>query len=299
MDNSEALKDHHFDKNKMYLAPDLIGIAYLQGLDTPLETHTHLQYEILIFHQGEAQYIIDHHVFELEPGMVIILDGTELHRVHVIGNEKEYQRSSVHFNPLWIRPVLKSLGAEYLLHYFNEFHHRTFKLKPNKVTEIMALVKKIEDVTNQKITDKSLAEAKMILMYLLMILHRAEKTDTMRMSYEKTEKAELAETIAAYIKQNFNQKWTIKELAKDLNLSESYVSHLFKEETGYTVMEYLKEYRIMQAKALMLLSPSDSTIKDCARACGFESDAHFNRVFKKETGMTPNAYKQMILKSRQ
>ncbi|MER2063690.1 MAG: AraC family transcriptional regulator, partial [Alkalibacterium sp.] len=81
-------------------------------------------------------------------------------------------------------------------------------------------------------------------------------------------------------------------------LSESYVSHLFKEVTGYTVMEYVMNYRLIQAKAYMGLAPLESTIKECAMACGFESDAHFNRFFKKRTGMTPKQYKNMIVTER-
>lgn len=287
------------EKNNMYLSPNLIGNAHARGLESAFETHTHPQYEIYIFHNGNGQYLIEDHVFELEPGMIILLDGTEAHRVHITSNEHLYERSLIHFNPGWLASALQGLNAEYLLKHFTEYHHRIFKLNPKTMREVMGLVRKIEQLSNSKITDEVLADSKIILMYLLMILHRAEKTDTMHNVYKKTEKAELAEKIAMYIKRYFNKKWTIKDLARDLNVSESYVSHLFKAETGYTVMEYLKKYRIEQAKAFMLLSPEESTIKDCARVCGFESDAHFNRFFKKETGMTPNTYKKIALKQRQ
>ena len=110
----------------------------------------------------------------------------------------------------------------------------------------------------------------------------------------KSEKDKYAEKIAAYLQQHFTEKLSIDVLSKDLNISKSYISHVFKESTGYSVMEFLMDYRLVQAKFQIEVNGSAKTVKEIAYDCGFESDAHFNRFFKRKMGMTPNRYRKEV-----
>ncbi|SFB97499.1 AraC-type DNA-binding protein [Alkalibacterium subtropicum] len=288
-------KEEHFS-----FAPDLIAQANVKGLAIPYEFHSHQQFEVYVLQEGKGQYLINNQIVELHPGMVILLDGTELHKVQVTGNEKEYVRSHIHFDPKWLEDLIAGSNSSYLLDYFKAFHHRIFTFdKQEDLNEVISLIEKLSHITQSEQSGVDEADGRITLLYLLMKVYRSEKSDVMKDSFAKTDKAIMAEEIASYVQQHFNQKMTIKGIAQALNLSESYVSHLFKEVTGYTVMEYLMNYRLIQAKAYMGLAPLESTIKECALECGFESDAHFNRFFKKRTGMTPKQYKKKIITERE
>ena len=85
---------------------------------------------------------------------------------------------------------------------------------------------------------------------------------------------------------------SLERLAKELNLNKYYLSHVFKEVTGYTVMQYVMECRLIQVKYLLEMK-LDQSLEDIFLSTGFESAAHFSRFFKARIGMTPTSYRKM------
>ena len=77
--------------------------------------------------------------------------------------------------------------------------------------------------------------------------------------------------------------------ARQVHLHPCYLSRLFKKATGIHFIDYVSRVRVEKAKRL-LIDPS-SRINEIAYACGFGSIPHFNRVFKKHTGMAPTVYR--------
>ena len=66
----------------------------------------------------------------------------------------------------------------------------------------------------------------------------------------------------------------------------------FKENTGKTFKEYVLDMRI--GYACKLLNSSMMNISQISATCGFESPVHFNRIFKRVTGMTPTFYREQM-----
>ncbi len=94
-----------------------------------------------------------------------------------------------------------------------------------------------------------------------------------------------------YIHQNYATDITLDTLAAFMHLNKSYVSRTFKEMIGTTYSHYLRRYRIERAKEI--LQTTNETITIIAEKVGYPDIAYFSRIFKKETGMTPNDYKQL------
>lgn len=105
---------------------------------------------------------------------------------------------------------------------------------------------------------------------------------------------ELVEGAISYINKNFRDKITLSETAKKLHISKNYLCHLFTQETGYRFCEYINIKRIGYAKELISENKKNFEFISCY--CGFSSQSHFSTTFKKYTGITPNEYKQMVLK---
>ena len=74
-----------------------------------------------------------------------------------------------------------------------------------------------------------------------------------------------------------------------MNISVSTLSHTFKEETGFSPYDYILHRRLEQAK--MLLWTSDLTVGEIAYSIGFQSPAHFIKLFKKQNQITPSAFR--------
>lgn len=105
-------------------------------------------------------------------------------------------------------------------------------------------------------------------------------------SLEKT----LLEKIDAIITSNLHKPPTIHELASSLNMSVSSLSHRFKSETSWNIVQRIRWLRIQQAKKLLLESGGHSGIKSTARKLGFSSQFYFSSVFKDVTGISPQEF---------
>lgn len=94
---------------------------------------------------------------------------------------------------------------------------------------------------------------------------------------------------ADYIKLNYSEKISIKEIADQLYLSPNYLSELFKKHTGKTISEYLTEYRL--EKACQLLDHAEYRVGDVSGMVGIHDGRYFGNMFKKKYGMTPTEYR--------
>lgn len=94
-----------------------------------------------------------------------------------------------------------------------------------------------------------------------------------------------------YVHMNYQQKFALSEVARLCSLSDAAFCRYFKKETGITFFEFLNQYRISQAKRLLMMNKNISEV--CFES-GFESLSYFNRRFKKATGVNPSSYKANV-----
>jgi len=92
-----------------------------------------------------------------------------------------------------------------------------------------------------------------------------------------------------YIFNHLHEDITPVRLAEIAGLHPGYLSHLFKEETGLTLMNYIQRERIEEAKKL--LDHTRDSISEIGLRLGFYDHAHFVKVFKKHAGTTPKQYR--------
>jgi AraC family transcriptional regulator len=95
--------------------------------------------------------------------------------------------------------------------------------------------------------------------------------------------------VVEYINEHLHQDIKLADLAALLNISQSHLSHMFKQSIGITPYQYLLQQRIERAK--QLLKESDRSIMDIALLCGFNSHSHLSKQFRQMTGMAPKTYR--------
>jgi two-component system response regulator YesN len=93
-----------------------------------------------------------------------------------------------------------------------------------------------------------------------------------------------------YIRDNYKENLTLESVAQQVFISPFYLSHLFREELDITFLEYLTRIRIETAK--QLLKDQNTTISSIAAEVGYEDPSYFSKVFKKNTGLSPNQYRK-------
>ncbi len=92
-----------------------------------------------------------------------------------------------------------------------------------------------------------------------------------------------------YVRKNSNKKIYIEDACKITKMTSSYFSYVFKQLTGQTFIEYLRSFKIANAKEMLL--NSDKKISEISSEIGFDDPAYFDRVFKKEVGITPKQFR--------
>ncbi len=99
--------------------------------------------------------------------------------------------------------------------------------------------------------------------------------------------------IKYYLQKNYINNPSLTELSEVFNLNPSYISSLFKEETGTNISDYILSMRLTEAKSL--LKNTDTQIGIISEKLGYNDYRHFCTVFKKETGMSPLQYRMNVV----
>lgn len=96
-----------------------------------------------------------------------------------------------------------------------------------------------------------------------------------------------------YISEHLHVNITLDELATQVKLNPSYLSRLFKKETGMTISNYIQHTKIETAKNMLIYS--DYSSAEIASILAFSDQSYFTEVFHKYTGLTPKKYQSMHL----
>lgn len=95
--------------------------------------------------------------------------------------------------------------------------------------------------------------------------------------------------IQKYIKENYTENISLREISEKLNMSYNYLSYLFNNEMDMKFKDYLRKIRIN--KSMELLENSDFEINRIALDVGYANQSYFTKAFKRETGITPKKYR--------
>lgn len=111
------------------------------------------------------------------------------------------------------------------------------------------------------------------------VIHEKSESNHTKHSYF------LGRSIKEYIDEHYCEPLTMHQICTDLKLSESYVSHAFKDMLGYSPMQYVMRRKIGEAQTLLI--STDYSITKIAQTVGYDSPSHFNQRFLKYVGISP------------
>lgn len=115
-------------------------------------------------------------------------------------------------------------------------------------------------------------------------------------NYSRRAYSTLIQTCMNHIDFYYSTDLSLEHLAKLCSVSKSYLSVLFRRETGLTITEYVNQTRIRES--LSLLNTTDMPVGDIAAHCGFPDANYFSRIFRKLQGQSPRQYRASIQRDR-
>lgn len=245
--------------------------------------HYHNYHEIIFVKNGNATIKYDKKEYLLNKNSLVFISNLEKHQVIIDSNS--YERYWFYISPKILRSTVKSniLCSLFTLRPGNFCH----------VADVSEIANSVETVIKEILSSLTFKShyrfdyQKSLIRVLLIDLYRLDKNIFPAIN---TPQSILVYEIQKEFEINFNNTYSLEKLACDNNISKSYLSHTFKNVTGYGVMEYLTELRISIAKDLLINTELNSF--EISNECGFSSSSNFARVMKKTTGMTPLQYRK-------
>lgn len=248
-----------------------------------LDPHFHNSHELVYVVGGKALVQIGDKEYVAEKDTLLFISNLEEHHTTIL--ESPYQRYFMELDPELLD---RAVGSATLLSVFRsrptDFVH-AFRLTSHGelVTEQMRVLQE-ETANDQKYSDDMVTAA---LRQVLIIAYRYG--DHAFHIPKRGIRPEVYE-IRRYIEQHCAEPIQIGQLAKDFYINVYYLTHSFKELTGYSPKQYLLLNRVSRAKELLLTT--DLSISEIAYRAGFFDTNNFIRFFKNETGLSPNRYRK-------
>jgi two-component system response regulator YesN len=179
-----------------------------------------------------------------------------------------------------------SLNKDKLFIILNNIILESFKIMKELDYGAEDLLEVINKEDLEMLNYSNLKEVEVFLKELLLHLHNL-------ICFNPAEKnQQMIQQMKEYIADNYQKGITLSEMARDFNISISYLSSLFHEETGESFSEYLNLLRLNKAKEL--LKSTDIKIYQIADRLGFNDAYYFSSWFKKQVGASPTTYRDNI-----
>ena len=254
-----------------------------------VDIHLHSAYEIFMATTGNIRYHIEGRTYDLQKGDLIITNNSEIHRPTVT-DHKAYGRKFILFNP---NTFLSYIHNQYPL--FDAFTQRKkghanhlCPLKKDQI-EVEALFDKLYLITPEKDPKSKLISYVYALELFLKIdtIYKYSYVNTLDHGEEGTIDSRI-QKILDDLNANYCSTFDLEALAKTHFLDKYYMSHLFKNETGFTIMEYIQSRRMMYAKTLIAFGTY--SFEEISVKCGYNDYSNFYKTFKKLIRMSPRDY---------
>lgn len=115
-----------------------------------------------------------------------------------------------------------------------------------------------------------------------------------RLINQEQNKRHYIQTVSEYIQSNYMHKISVENIAATMGLDRRYLSHQFKQKTGFTIQGYILHTRIRAAKQYL---SQGSSVADAAALSGFNDISNFSKMFTREEGESPLVWKKNVMAS--
>ena len=114
-------------------------------------------------------------------------------------------------------------------------------------------------------------------------------TDRVAEKLNRPRSSNYVEQSRDYVRKHYREKIYLEDVAEALKISPTYLSRLFKRETGQNFQDYINEVRV--DRAANLLKYSEMSLSEISQYVNFPNQSYFGKIFKKYKNITPRAYR--------
>jgi AraC-like DNA-binding protein len=247
--------------------------------------HYHPEYEIVYIEGADGTRHVGEHISRFEGSDLVLIGPFIPHLNFDYGIKTPYKKYVLHIKEDFLDKAFPQMPELSDVKSLFELAQKGLCFHGESKAEIGEAVKKIFELSH--------FEQFISIIKLLQKMAKTAEKDTLHANpvgqhYNLKEQQRL-KVVYAYIETHYQEKMDILGMAKLTHLTHAAFCRYFKKMTLMTFTEFVNQYRVNQAKKLLLL---DNTVTEVCFQCGFESLSYFNRVFKKVTGLNPMQFKK-------
>lgn len=259
---------------------------------TGVQSHAHDYYEFYFFLEGNIAMHIKDKVFPLSPGDILLIPPHTPHYAVSLGNDRPYRRFVFWINREYYNQLVDfssdytymvnqaELHDRYLFHYdifeFNSLQGRVFQL--------------IEDLHSKRFGRDSMITLHLyeLVLYLNRTVYESDHPDVPH------EEQHLYQNLIHYIEDHLNEDLTLDQIAGSFFLSKYHIAHVFKENLGLSLHQFITKRRLAMCRDAIL---ANTSITEAYLTFGFKDYSSFFRAFRKEYGLSPKEYRELYMPS--
>ena len=220
---------------------------------------------------------------------MVLIGENQIHKTAALGDGAS-SRIVVNFSREYLDKITDMFPEVDFFSFLSEEHNHLLSIitvkQQNHIHGILQQLLTLQEETSPEAD----AMRKMLLATLLLELKELCRQQQEKGGDNGRVSNHIVDQIQAYIAEHYAEKLTLTGIASQFYISPYYLSRLFKKSINLSLIEYINGVRIKAAQNL--IEKSNESISDIAEKTGFMTTAHFRRVFKDATGLSPQQYRQ-------
>ncbi|UVI29587.1 AraC family transcriptional regulator [Paenibacillus spongiae] len=276
------------DMMKHGSAADPFYVEYARRIEpyNMRQNHFHPYYEMYYLLSGSRVYFVKDASYLVQAGDLVFIRKNEVHKTTQAG-DSSHQRIVIYFDDRYIREWTDS-QAKLLLSPFAP-DNPVVRLPGEAKLQVDAHIRRMMNELRDEPAGCELYLSQALNDILLLCARFLQTNIPVKPGGTSAIHDKISE-VARYLNANYAETVHIHDLSKRFYVSPYYLSRVFKEVTGFTIIDYLNLTRVKEAQRL--LHETSMSITDISSAVGFGNFSHFGKTFKKITRSSPREYRQ-------
>lgn len=238
--------------------------------------HYHDFNKIIILISGNVNYTVEGKNYALKPYDIVLVNAGEIHRPNILDNSA-YERIIIYVSTQFLNTYSeKEYDLNYCFERAKKEHSNVLRIASIEKSKLYQVCLELEHSFTDQAFAKELYQ-KILFLEFMIQLNRTAILNNINYLDSVNSNSKLLQ-IMEYINLHLTEEITVDALSEHFYLSRYYLMHYFKEETGYTIGNYITEKRLMLAKDLV---QKGSSITQACYQSGFKNYSTFSRAFKK------------------
>lgn len=248
------------------------------------EYHNHDFDKLIIFLSGKVTYLIEGRSYELKPYDLVLVPHHLIHRPE-IDQTVPYDRIIIYLSPDFLTAFkTDDYDLSACIQKTIQTHSEVLRIPHLSQSTLFQTIKNLEQACSENGYANKLHCQLLFLEFMIQLNRSILNQDIIYLSTPSTNQQ--IQQILLYLNDHLSEKIQINELSERFHISRYHMMRLFKQETGYTIGDYLTSKRLMLAKELL---NQDYPITELCYISGFSSYASFSRAYKAAYGEAPGA----------